>query len=138
MATATRRIGLSLGADICWPICYEEIVKKLNLAIPHEGDSVGFEVDRVTIEPFNLRQPVKYDLVIDRVVGIQFDQCVEVHAVERVNPFLNGLFGRHGFDPYGVCIYLFELIVSLPRVYKIQKRYWPLFRSHLIPLCCAV
>ena len=31
MANVTRKIGLSLGADICWPGCYEEIVKSLNL-----------------------------------------------------------------------------------------------------------
>ena len=31
MANATRRIGLSLGADICWPICYEEVVKRLTV-----------------------------------------------------------------------------------------------------------
>ncbi len=23
MATVTRRIGLSLGADLCWPLCFE-------------------------------------------------------------------------------------------------------------------
>ena len=28
MAKVTRHIGLSLGADICWPICYEEIVRR--------------------------------------------------------------------------------------------------------------
>jgi hypothetical protein len=67
MATVTRRIGLSLGADICWPICYEEILRRLDLAIPVGGDTVRFEVERVTIEPFGLRQPVKYDLVIDRL-----------------------------------------------------------------------
>jgi hypothetical protein len=67
MPYATRRIGLSLGADICWPICYEEIVKRLQLAIPWRGDTVGIDVERVSIEPFDLRQPVRYDLVIDRL-----------------------------------------------------------------------
>jgi len=67
MAEVIRRIGLSLGADICWPICYEEIVKQLDLAIPVGRDTVRFEVERVTIEPFSLRQPVRYDLVIDRL-----------------------------------------------------------------------
>jgi hypothetical protein len=67
MANVTRRIGLSLGADICWPICFEEILRRLALAIPHAGDTVHFEVSRVTIEPFDLRQPVRYDLVIDRL-----------------------------------------------------------------------
>ena len=67
MANVTRKIGLSLGADICWPICYEEIVKRLKLSIPWEGDSVGVEVERVSIEPFDLRQPCNYDVVIDRL-----------------------------------------------------------------------
>ena len=67
MANVTRRIGLSLGADICWPICFEEILGRLQLAIPWEGDTLGFDVSRVTIEPFDLRQPVRYDLVIDRL-----------------------------------------------------------------------
>ncbi len=67
MAEVTRKIGLSLGADICWPFCYEEIVRGLDLAIPLDGDRVRFEVERVSIEPFNLRQPCKYDVVIDRL-----------------------------------------------------------------------
>ncbi len=67
MAHVTRHIGLSLGADICWPICFEAILKRLELAIPAGGDTLGFEVSRVTIEPFDLRQPVRYDLVIDRL-----------------------------------------------------------------------
>jgi hypothetical protein len=67
MAIVNRRIGLSLGADLCWPICFEEIVNRLELAIPHDGDTVGIEVERVTIEPFDLRQGCRYDVVLDRL-----------------------------------------------------------------------
>jgi hypothetical protein len=67
MAEVTRRIGLSLGADICWPLCYEHLMKRLDLRIPVGGDTVRFEVERVTIEPFDLRQECRYDLVIDRL-----------------------------------------------------------------------
>lgn len=67
MAVVTRRIGLSLGADICWPIAFERILEKLDLALPVDGDTVRFEVERVTIEPFDLRQPPRYDLIIDRL-----------------------------------------------------------------------
>ncbi|MGH8263608.1 MAG: ATP-grasp domain-containing protein [Steroidobacterales bacterium] len=67
MAHVTRHIGLSLGADICWPICFEEILKRLKLSIPVQGDTLSFDVSRVTIEPFDLRQPVRYDLVVDRL-----------------------------------------------------------------------
>ncbi|MEO1202286.1 MAG: hypothetical protein AAFX10_06245 [Pseudomonadota bacterium] len=67
MATRTRHIGLSLGADICWPICYEALFKELDLNLDIGGETVNFDVERVAIEPFDLMQPVKYDVVIDRL-----------------------------------------------------------------------
>lgn len=67
MADVTRRIGLSLGADICWPICYEDLVDRLDLAIPVGGDRVRLEIERLTIEPFDLRQASRFDVVIDRL-----------------------------------------------------------------------
>ncbi|HSF19020.1 MAG TPA: hypothetical protein VLK65_26075 [Vicinamibacteria bacterium] len=67
MAEITRRIGLSLGADLCWPICYEEILRRWNPRLRVGTDIVRFEVERVTIEPFDLRAPCRYDLVLDRL-----------------------------------------------------------------------
>jgi hypothetical protein len=67
MSDVTRVIGLSLGADLCWPICYEEIVRRLKLALPIGGDVVRFAVERVMIEPFDLRQPCRYSVVLDRL-----------------------------------------------------------------------
>ena len=37
----TRRIGLSLGADLCWPICYEEVLTRLDLVLQVGGDTVA-------------------------------------------------------------------------------------------------
>jgi hypothetical protein len=70
MAEVVRHIGLSLGADICWPLCFEALMKKLDLRIPVEdgsGDVLRFDVERVFIEPYDLRQPCKYDVVVDRL-----------------------------------------------------------------------
>jgi hypothetical protein len=67
MAIVTRRIGLSLGADLCWPLCYEALMERLDLNLALDGDTVRFEVERVTIEPFDLKQPCRYDLVVDRL-----------------------------------------------------------------------
>lgn len=67
MADITRRIGLSLGADLCWPICYEAVLQQLDLELRIGGDSIRFDTDRVTIEPFDLRQGTNYDVVIDRL-----------------------------------------------------------------------
>ncbi|MGW8369678.1 MAG: ATP-grasp domain-containing protein [Gammaproteobacteria bacterium] len=62
-----RRIGLSLGADICWPICFESILQRLDPEIRIGGNRIRVACERVTIEPFNLRQDCRYDLVIDRL-----------------------------------------------------------------------
>ncbi|MEM7518483.1 MAG: hypothetical protein AAF368_16365, partial [Planctomycetota bacterium] len=67
MAEITKRIGLSLGADICWPLCFEDIVSELKPQFSIGGDRLNFEVDRVTIEPFALKPRDRYDVVVDRL-----------------------------------------------------------------------
>ena len=67
MADVTRKIGLSLGADVCWPIAFTEIMNRLDLSVPHGGDNVRIEVERMTIEPFDLEEHASYDVVIDRL-----------------------------------------------------------------------
>jgi hypothetical protein len=64
---AVRRIGLSLGADLCWPTAFEDLLARLDLAIPVDEHRVRFEVDRVTVEPFRLRDVPRYDVVVDRL-----------------------------------------------------------------------
>ncbi len=67
MRVSTRRIGLSLGADLCWPICYEEILDRFRPSFEIDGETVGFHVKRLDIEPFDLQQACPYDVVLDRV-----------------------------------------------------------------------
>ena len=67
MTDITRVIGLSLGADLCWPICFEEILGRLDPAVPVGDDVIRFRTERVTIEPFDLRQASRYDVVVDRL-----------------------------------------------------------------------
>jgi hypothetical protein len=58
---------LSLGADICWPASFEAILRRLDLDLPIGGDRVKFEVERVTVEPFDLAYKPRYDVVLDRL-----------------------------------------------------------------------
>lgn len=68
MANHTKIIGLSLGADICWPIAYEALFDALTRdGLKINKRTLDFAVERVTIEPYSLHQPVKYDVVIDRL-----------------------------------------------------------------------
>ena len=64
---STRHIGLSLGADLCWPQFYEDILAEMSPVVEIDGETVDFDVERITIEPFDLDQSVKYDVVLDRL-----------------------------------------------------------------------
>lgn len=64
---STRQIGLSLGADLCWPACFEEIIKRLDLRLPLGDDTIDFAVERVRMAPYDIRAKPKYDVVLDRI-----------------------------------------------------------------------
>ncbi len=67
MVDTVRRIGLSLGADLCWPSFYEDIIAEMQPEMAIGDEQVRFEIERLTIEPFDLRQPVRFDVVLDRL-----------------------------------------------------------------------
>jgi hypothetical protein len=67
LSRLVRRIGLSLGADTCWPICFEDLIQELDVTVQSGGDEIRFAVERVPIEPYSLRAKVPYDLIVDRL-----------------------------------------------------------------------
>jgi hypothetical protein len=66
--TATRHIiGLLLGTEEDWPAAFEEILLRLGPVQDADGSRHTFDCERITIEPFGLRDHPRYDLVIDRL-----------------------------------------------------------------------
>jgi hypothetical protein len=64
---ATHLIGMLLGTEDDWPTAFEQFVRRLDLQIQHDGETHTFATERITIEPFSLRQPARHDFVIDRL-----------------------------------------------------------------------
>ncbi|HEY2272281.1 MAG TPA: hypothetical protein VGH30_05880 [Jatrophihabitantaceae bacterium] len=60
-------LGLLLGTEEDWPTAFESIVRRLGTVTDGVGDEHRFDVERVTIEPFDLRARPRHDLVIDRL-----------------------------------------------------------------------
>ena len=58
-----RLIGLLLGTEEDWPAAFETILRRLGPV----ADAGEFDVERITIEPFDLRDKPRHDLVIDRL-----------------------------------------------------------------------
>ena len=60
-------VGLLLGTEEDWPVAFETLMRRLGPVRDSAGDEHAFDVERITIEPFDLRARPRYDLVIDRL-----------------------------------------------------------------------
>jgi hypothetical protein len=60
-------IGLLLGTENDWPTVFEDLVHRVGRVEDGAGTGHGYDVERITIEPFDLRYKPAYDLVIDRL-----------------------------------------------------------------------
>ena len=67
MTTDRHLIGLLLGTEEDWPRAFEEIVRRLGTVTGPGGSRHAFDSERITIEPFGLRDRPRYNLVIDRL-----------------------------------------------------------------------
>jgi hypothetical protein len=67
MADRTSHLlGLLLGTEEDWPRAFEALVRRLG-AVSSGGTTHRLATERITIEPFDLRDRPRYDLVIDRL-----------------------------------------------------------------------
>ncbi|MFI5493759.1 RimK family alpha-L-glutamate ligase [Actinoplanes sp. NPDC051859] len=67
MADVEHTIGLLLGTEDDWPRAYEALLRRVGAITDAAGRTHRTRSVRVTIEPFNLRDSPRHDLVIDRL-----------------------------------------------------------------------
>jgi hypothetical protein len=67
VADVEHTIGMLLGTEDDWPRAYEALLRRLGVVSGADGRSHRARPVRVTIEPFNLRDMPRHDLVIDRL-----------------------------------------------------------------------
>jgi hypothetical protein len=60
-------IGLLLGTEEDWPRAFEALVGRLGSIAGDDGARHRLAVERITMEPFNLRYRPRYELVVDRL-----------------------------------------------------------------------
>lgn len=67
MTDTAHPIGLLLGAEEDWPTAFEALVSRLGPIRAPDGSRHRLDVERITIEPFDLRNKPRYELVVDRL-----------------------------------------------------------------------
>ena len=60
-------VGLLLGTEEDWPAAFEAIVRRMGPVTDPAAGEHTYDVERVTIEPFDLRDRPRHSLVIDRL-----------------------------------------------------------------------
>ena len=109
MAQTTRKIGLSLGADICCPICFEQIMRRLDRGEAQLGVLRGGRVD----EAHRRLAEVEEDRLHDREAWHREESALDL---EEVLTHQQGEHDEHGVDFRGVADDLRVQIVRLDQV----------------------
>jgi len=134
MTRVTRRIGLSLGADLCWPQFYEDILGELDPVVRVGTNEVRFEVERITIEPFDLGQHVKYDIVLDRLTPWYHTSREWIKKAVVLDDLyvLNDPFTLQAMQKHTSYVAMMRLGVPVPRTYLLPpKEYDPTDDLHV-------
>ena len=67
MGDATHLIGLLLGTEEDWPQAFETLVSRVGPIKDASGTTHTLSTERITMEPFDLRDKPRYELVVDRL-----------------------------------------------------------------------
>lgn len=129
MAVVTKRIGLSLGADICWARMFEEVLRRLDLELPvSRRERVRFEVERVTIEPYALDAPRRYDVLLDRLTHwyVPAREWVKKAAIADGTYVLNNPWAIQSMEKHTTYAAMLRLGLPIPPTWIVPpKAYEP-------------
>jgi hypothetical protein len=67
MPNTNHAIGLLLGTEEDWPAAFQTLIERLGPIRTSDGATHRIDVERITIEPFDLRDKPRYELVVDRL-----------------------------------------------------------------------
>jgi hypothetical protein len=109
-------IGLLLGTEEDWPRAFEEIMRRLGTVTGPDGTRHAFDTERVTIEPFALRDRPRYDLVIDRLAYWYYvprEWLKKVALMDRVY-LLNSPFTFQSMEKHAAYCAMLRLGLKVP------------------------
>jgi len=114
--TRSHLIGLLLGAEEDWPQAFEAILRRVgHVAVRDELHE--FASERLTIEPFDLTDPVRTDLVIDRLAYWYYHPREWLKKAALVNGtyLLNSPFTFQSMEKHSAYCAMLRLGLRVPR-----------------------
>jgi hypothetical protein len=127
MTSVTRHLGLSLGADICWPLAFEQILADSKLAVKVGRDLVRFDCERTTLEPFDLQQRCKYDVVVDRLthwLALQREWIKKSVLMDGLYVY-NNPWSVQSYEKHSSYCAMLALGMPIPRTIMVPQKNYP-------------
>ena len=110
-------VGLLLGAEEDWPQAFEEILRRVGPLTDAEGTVHELSSERLTIEPFELTDPVRPGLVIDRLAYWYYHprEWLKKAALMNGTYLLNSPFTFQSMEKHSAYCAMVRLGLRIPR-----------------------
>lgn len=118
MADISRHlVGLLLGAEQDWPRAFEEILRRVGDIRTADGTTHTFSSDRLRIAPFDLMDPVRPGLVIDRLAHWYYHprEWLKKAALIDGTYLLNSPFTFQSMEKHSAYCAMLRLGLKVPR-----------------------
>jgi hypothetical protein len=120
-------IGLLLGTEEDWPGAFEALTHRAVGPIAYGGDKHTISTERVTIEPFNLRDVPRHSLVIDRLAHWYYvprEWCKKAALMNDVY-LLNNPFSFQSMEKHTAYCAMIRLGLKVPDTWMIPHKQPP-------------
>jgi hypothetical protein len=122
----TKLLGFLLSYEEDWPRTLEALVRRMG-ALSHAGETVEIATERVRIHPFNLADPVRHDLIIDRLAWWHQhprEWLKKAMMTSRLY-LLNNPFTFQAMEKHTAYAAMIRLGLNIPETYLIPPKIGP-------------
>jgi hypothetical protein len=124
MSESTHLIGLLLGTEEDWPRAFETLLERVGPVKDASGTTHHVRSERITIEPFDLRDKPRYDLVVDRLAWWYFvprEWLKKVALMDDVY-LLNSPFTFQAMEKHAAYCAMLRLGIKVPETVLIPHK----------------
>ncbi|MCA8920530.1 MAG: hypothetical protein KDD82_01905 [Planctomycetes bacterium] len=127
MTTIKKTIGLLVGDELDWPDAIEGLLEQLGNRFEYKGKTYEVAIRRLRIDPFSLRDPSKYDVVIDRLAYWHFTprEWLKKAAMVDQTYLLNNPFTFQSMEKHSAYCAMIRLGLHIPETWLIPQKNAP-------------
>jgi hypothetical protein len=124
MDQTAHLIGLLLGTEEDWPTAFETLVARLGPIADASGARHSVATERITMEPFDLRDRPRYDLVVDRLAYWYYHPREWLKKVALMDDvyLLNSPFTFQSMEKHAAYCAMVRLGLKVPRTVLVPQK----------------